>query len=147
MADRDWDAELRKIDKQLERAADEAVFPTKGAVAPAQKAANVEAQKSTTTFGVFARLSLAVALGIGMFFWPYGARCGVGLAAYLGAVAALLVSGVWSSVWTFRHRAARAHILSLLLVLWGLVLGATEVLPRVGYAIPTDAHPATWGCQ
>lgn len=147
MADRDWDAELRKIDKQLEKASDEAMFPTKGAVAPAQKAANVSAQQSTTTFGVFARLSLSVALGVGIIFWPYGARCGFGLAAYLGAVTAIVVSGVWSATWTFRHRAARGHVLSLLLVLWGLVLGAAEVLPRAGYAIPTDAHPATWGCE
>jgi hypothetical protein len=147
MADRDWDAELRKIDKQLEQASDEAMFPTKGAVAPAQKAANVSAQQATTTFGVFARLSLSVALGVGIIFWPYGARCGFGLAAYLGAVTAIVVSGVWSATWTFRHRAARGHILSLLLVLWGLVLGAAEVLPRAGYAIPTDAHPATWGCE
>ena len=147
MADRDWEAELKKIDKELERASDEAIFPTKGAVAPAQKAANVTAQSTTTTFGVFSRLSLAVALGVGIIFWPYSARCGAGLAAYLAAVIALLVSGVWSSIWTFRHRSAKAHTLSLLLVLWGLVLGATEVLPRVGYAIATEAHPATWGCQ
>lgn len=147
MAERDWEAELKKIDKELERASDEAIFPTKGPVAPAQKAANVAAQATTTTFGVFARLSLAVALGIGIIFWPYSARCGAGLAAYLAAVSALLVSGVWASIWTFRHRSAKAHTLSLLLVLWGLLLGATEVLPRVGYAIPTEAHPAAFGCQ
>ncbi len=146
MAERDWDAELKKIDKQLEKASDEAIFPTKGPVAPAQKAANVAAQSTTTTVGVFARLGLSVALGVGIIFWPYAARCGLGLAAYLAAVSALVVSGVWSSIWTFRHRAARAHMLSLLLVLWGLVLGAIEVLPRSGYAIPTESHPATWGC-
>jgi len=36
--------------------------------------------------------------------------------------------------------------LSLLLILWGLVLGSMEVLPRVGYAKPDLAHPATWAC-
>ena len=30
-----------------------------------------------------------------------------------------------------------AHLLSLLLVMWGVVLGAIEVLPRIGYAKPT----------
>lgn len=146
MSDRDWDAELKKIDKQMERVADEAVFPTKGAVTPQQKAAVAEKQAGTSSFGVFARLSLSVALGVGIIFWPYSARCGPGLALYLGAVLALIVSGVWSSVWTFRHRAGRAHTLSLLLVLWGLVLASIEVLPRAGYAIPTAEHPATWGC-
>lgn len=146
MSDRDWDAELKKIDKQMEKVSDEAMFPTRGAATPQQKAAVVEQHKATSTFGVFARLSLSVALGVGIIFWPYSARCGLGLAAYLGAVSALIVSGVWSSVWTFRHRAGRAHTLSLLLVLWGLVLAATDVLPRVGYAIPTADHPASWGC-
>ena len=38
-------------------------------------------------------------------------------------------------------------MLSLLLVLWGGVLAAQEVLPRIGYAIPTEAHPASWMCS
>jgi hypothetical protein len=146
VSDRDWEAELKKIDKQMEKVSDEAMFPTKGAASPQQKAAVVGAQQATTTFGVFARLALSVALGVGIVFWPYSARCGVGLAAYIGAVSALVVSGVWSSIWTFRHRAAKAHTLSLLLVLWGLLLASIEVLPRTGYAIPTVDHPATWGC-
>jgi hypothetical protein len=147
MSDRDWEAELKKIDRQMEKVSDKAIFPPPPPTAPAaQRAAVAEVQRTTSSFGVFARLSLAVALGVGIVFWPYSARCGFGLAAYLGAVTALIVSGGWSSVWTWRHRAARAHVLSLLLLTWGLVLAATEVLPRVGYAIPTVAHPATWGC-
>jgi len=33
------------------------------------------------------------------------------------------------------------------LILWGLFLGSLEVLPRIGYARPNLAHPATWVCQ
>ncbi|MBI2407135.1 MAG: hypothetical protein HYV19_02375 [Gemmatimonadetes bacterium] len=146
MTDRNWDAELKKIDRQLESVSDEALFPAKAASGAPAKAQAMEMQKTTSTWGVFLRLSLTVALGVGMVFWPYSARCGFGLTGYLGAVAALLVSGVWSSVWTFRHRAAKAHVLSLLLVLWGLVLASMEVLPRTGYAKPTVAHPAQWSC-
>lgn len=146
MSDRDWEAELKKIDKQMEKVSDEAMFPTKGAATPQQKATIQGVQATTSTFGVFARLSLAVALGVGIIFWPYSARCGLGLAAYLASVSALIVSGVWSSIWTFRHRAAKAHTLSLLIVLWGLVLASIDVLPRTGYAIPTADHPATWAC-
>ena len=145
MSDRDWDAELKKIDQQMARVSSEGSVPAKAPAAPGRAAA-IDPPRTTTGFGVFARLALAVALGIGIVFWPYAARCGVGLAAYLGAVSALIVGGVWSSIWTWRHRSSRAHILSLLLVLWGLVLGATDVLPRVGYAIPTAAHPAGWAC-
>lgn len=146
MTDRNWDDELKKIDKQMERVSDEAIFPTKQAGSSAAKAAATAVQGSTTTFGVFARLTLTVALGVGMVFWPYSARCGLGLAAYLAAVGALVVSGVWSSIWTFRHRSAKAHTLSLLLVLWGLLLGAIDVLPRTGYAVPSVGHPAGWAC-
>jgi len=146
MSDRDWDAELKKIDKQMARVSDESLAPAKQAPAAAAKTPAGGPPLATTSFGVFARLALAVALGVGILFWPYGARCGVGLAAFLGAVAALIVGGVWSSIWTWRHRAARAHTLSLLLVLWGLVLAAIDVLPRAGYAIPTAEHPATWAC-
>jgi len=98
------------------------------------------------TWPAFLRLGLASALGVGILFWPYGARCGAGLAAYLGAVVAVVVGGAWSAIWTWRHRTARAHVLSLLLVLWGLVLAAVDVLPRAGYAKPTADHPATWAC-
>lgn len=157
MTERDWDAELRKIDQEMAKAASRpapppAASPASAPSAPlslpsaAPSAAPLGGAPTTTTFGVYARLTLAVALGVAIIFWPYVARCGLGLAAYLGAVAAVVISGAWSAVWTFKHRAARAHILSLLLVLWGLVLAGLDVLPRVGYAIPTTEHPATWSC-
>lgn len=152
MAERDWTKELAKIDKQLESVSDEALFPTKTAPAKTPKDAadrseNLEKQRTTSTFGVFLRLVLSVALGVGILFWPYDARCGFGLAGYLAAVGVVAASGVWSAVWTWRHRSARGHMLSLLLVLWGLVLGAMEVLPRIGYGKPDAMHPATWVCK
>jgi len=161
MTERDWDAELRKIDQEMAKAANRpapapTAPPTQAPSAPmgapmslpsgAPMAAPLGTAPATTSFGVYARLTLAVALGVAIIFWPYVARCGVGLAAYLGAVAAVVISGVWSAIWTFRHRAARAHLLSLLLVLWGLVLAGLDVLPRIGYAKPTAEHPATWSC-
>lgn len=151
MPERDWTKELSKIDKQLESISDEALFPTKSGPPSSPKAAAVRAeaiekQRTTSTFGVFLRLALSVALGVGILFWPYEARCGIALAGYLAAVGAVVGSGVWSAVWTWRHRSARGHMLSLLLVVWGLVLGAMEVLPRVGYAKSDPLHPATWGC-
>jgi hypothetical protein len=144
---RDWDAELKKIDRRLESISDEALLPAKNAPTPAARAEIVEKQRATTTLGVMARLILAVALGVGIAFWPYSARCGLGLFGYLGAVGVLMAAGVWSSIWTWRHRAARAHVLSLLLILWGGVLGAIDILPRMGYAKPTPDHPAVWMCQ
>jgi hypothetical protein len=141
-----WEKELDKIDKQLESMADETLLPTSAAATPEAKA-QVRAQQSRTrTLGVLTRLTLAVALGLGMLFWPYDARCGFGLAAYLASVGVLIGSGVWSAIWSWRHRSPRAHILSLLIALWGLTLGAVEILPRSGYARPDPGRPMTWLC-
>lgn len=160
MPDRDWDKELAKIDKQLGSLKDEdllgpsqAQLPAKSGAAPAKtaKAANYAApperpERTTTGWAVYARLTLSVALGVAMVIWPYPSNCGSGLAAYLGAVVVVITSGVWSSIWTWRHRASHAHILSLLLILWGLVLGSIEVLPRIGYAKSDARRPGTWSC-
>jgi hypothetical protein len=134
MSDKDWDKELAKIDKAMENVSDEQIFPSSGAATPAAKGEVAAAQRATSTFGVFFRLVLSVLLGVAILFWPYEAKCGIGLAGYLFAVAAVTGAGVWSSIWTWRHRAGRAHTLSLLLILWGLVLTAIEILPRIGYA-------------
>jgi hypothetical protein len=142
-----WDKQLAKIDKQLESISDEALLPAKPNAGPAAKVEAQAVQRSTTTLGVMTRLLLATALGVGMLFWPYEARCGGGLFGYLGAVAALMAAGTWSAVWSWRHRSGKAHLLSLLLILWGGTLAAIEVLPRLGYAIPSEEHPASWMCS
>jgi hypothetical protein len=150
VTDRDWSKELAKIDKHLASVADDALLPARAGaagVAPASGGgAPATNRPATHAFGVFARLTLSVALGVGILLWPYQARCGFGLAAYLAAVTVVAVSGGWSAVWTWRHRAPKAHGLSLLLVAWGLALGAAEILPRIGYAKPDARHPATWVC-
>lgn len=153
MPDRDWDKELAKVDKQLASLSDDKLLaPSPGTgkrdVAPPAKGAarDVAGERGKTPWGVYARLTISVLLGVGMTMWPYPSRCGPGLAAYLAAVVVVITSGVWSAVWTWRHRASHAHMLSLLLILWGLVLGSMEVLPRVGYAKPDLSHPAAWSC-
>jgi hypothetical protein len=144
----DWDAQLKKIDKQLESMSDSALIPAAPkSAAPAARADVAAERASTRTWGAFLRLALATALGVGILFWPYANRCGVGLAGYMVAVVAVAAGGLWSSVWTWRHRTARAHVLSLLLVAWGIVLAAIEVMPRVGYARTDAARPLGWTCS
>ena len=155
--DRDWEKELAKIDKQLGSLSDEALLGPTAVTPPAKGGKPVKASapaasvpsggKPPRAWAMYARLTLAVALGAAMTVWPYEARCGLGLAAYLGAVLVVVTSGIWSSVWTWRHRASRAHTLSLLIILWGLILGSMEVLPRIGYAKPDLRHPADWACK
>jgi len=160
----DWDKELAKIDKQLASMSDEElVAPVAGrpsvpaavakgggrasAPVPAAAVSSSAPISRAAKFGLYGRIGLSVALGVGMLFWPYDAKCGAGLGLYLGAVLAVIVSGIWSAVWSWRHRAARLHVLSYLLLAWGLILGGLEVLPRTGYAKPTILHPANWACK
>src|SRR4051812_7619186 len=143
----DWDKELKKIDQQLESLSDSALVPAAPKAPPPAARAEVGLERAQTrTWGAFLRLALATALGVAIVFWPYPKTCGINLAGYLVAAAAVTLGGLWSSVWTWRHRTARAHVLSLLLVLWGLLLTGIEVLPHAGYAKPDPARPAGWSC-
>ena len=142
MSDKEWERLMAKVDKQIESVSDAQMFPEKKGAAPAQQAATVAGRESTKTWPAILRLVLSVALGIGVAFWPYENRCGAGLGGYLFVVAAVVASGVWSAVWTWRHRTARAHALSLLVIIWGLVLASAEVLPRSGYA----KQKLPWSC-
>lgn len=144
---RNWEDELKKIDRQLESISDEALLPAKSAPTPAARAVAEEQQKATSTLGVMSRLVLAAALGVGILFWPYGTRCGLPLFGYLASAGLISVAGAWSAVWTWRHRSARGHVLALLLTLWGALLAANEILPRIGYARPSLEHPAVWLCE
>ena len=142
-----WDKELAKIDKQIQSMPDEVLLAKSTAAPTAKVDATAIQGKTTTSWGVALRLLLAVALGVGMYFWPYPTRCGAGLFGYLAAAGVLVSAGVWSAVSAWRHRSPKAHVLSLLVALWGGTLAAAEVLPKLGYAIPTEAHPAAWFCE
>lgn len=166
---KDWDKELARIDKQLASISDEKLLeartapeaarpvPSERGAPPAPRqqvsaaaAAGVAPAGAGSTraaaFGVGLRLLLAAALAVGIVFWPYRAACGLDLLGYLGAVGAVVLAGVWTATWTWRHRSPRAHVASLLLVGWGLALAAAEILPRTGYAHPDPAR-SVWVCE
>jgi len=134
VSDKDWDKELAKVDKALEGVSDAQLFPDKKNASPAEKAQVAADRSGTRSWAAFLRLTLSTALGVGILFWPYANRCGWGLTGYLAAVIVVALGGVWSAVWTWRHRTAKAHILSILILGWGILLGAGEILPRIGYA-------------
>jgi hypothetical protein len=160
----EWEKELARIDKQIAATSDEelaaraaatAAAPpgtmppsaAHGGASPIQPTQAAAPAAPPSSIGATLRLGLSVALAAGMMFWPYEARCGMGLAAYMGAVTVVAGSGIWSAIWSWRHRAGRSQVLSLLVLAWGLVLGGLEILPRTGYALPSEAHPNTWSCR
>lgn len=91
---------------------------------------------------LWGRVLLAAALGAVMTQWPYPHPCGLPLLGYLGAVAAVMLAGAWIAFASWRLHRGVAHILSLILFYWGIVLAAEQLLPRIGYA----AEPAVWRC-
>jgi hypothetical protein len=143
--ERDWDAELAKIDKTIASTSPEklSLQPTIEQRALPAGASRVAVPQKHKPMAAWARLLLGLALGVGMLFWPYPARCGLWLGLYLVGVTVLTAGGVWSAIWTWRHRTPRAHVLALLLILEGLVLASVQVLPRTGYM----KQSATWSCS
>ena len=168
MSDRNWDAEMAKIDKQLASVSDEAllaegkvVAPSKtgsrtvaapALAAPARSAAPASASASAPrapaagAWRGWAKVAIAVGAAAGLMFWPWPAPCGGPLIGFTAATVAVALLGLWSAIGTWRHRLGLAHVASLLVVVWGLVLGARELLPRAGYAVPTPARSAGWSC-
>jgi hypothetical protein len=148
--DRDWDKELAEVDRllnqlpthQADQAAAAAAAAAKRPAAAPAGAAALQPASGRQWLGTWARVALGLLIGIGMTQWPYTHGCGVKLFVYLGGVVTVVVAGVWSGLSSWKRRLGVAHVLSQGLVIWGLILAAREILPRVGYA--KDA--ATWFC-
>jgi len=143
---RDWDKEMAQIDKLIATGAGggQSSPAPAGASAPATggRAVAAPGPRPRAAFFTWLRLLLGLILGAAITQWPYERGCGVLLFGYLVAVAGVIVAGVWSTLSSWRTRSGLAHTLSLALCCWGAVLGAREVLPRVGYARAT----ARWMC-
>ena len=168
MSDRNWEAELAKIDKQLASVSDEALLAESkaaaapraagrlqaaGAAAPPRSSGSAPASASALPLAQgrgawrgWVSVTIAIGAAAGLPFWPWPATCGAPLLGYTAATGAVAVLGVWSAVGSWRHRLGLAHVTSLLVVVWGLSLGAREVLPRIGYAKPTAERGANWSC-
>lgn len=148
---RDWDRELAEIDKVIARSPD--VPPTghpappgsRPAIAPGPPPSAPATAPRPSRGGraaAWVLTLLAVALAVGLQFWPYVRNCGFGLLGYTGVVGLLILLSLWTSLSTWRHRIGFAHFLSLVSLLWGFALAAMILLPRIGYA----RVAATWDC-
>jgi hypothetical protein len=141
---RDWDKEMAEVDRLLKKlpAADPTLGrggaePTarRSAVTPARGTLAFDARASGREWlGTWARviLGLLVAIGVAPGIWPYTHGCGLRLIFYLAGVATVMAAGLWSSISSWKRRLAVAHIVSQVLIIWGVLLLTREVLPRVG---------------
>jgi hypothetical protein len=163
MSDRNWDAEMKKIDQQLASLTDDQLrprapsAPVSAAGAPPRSlpagatSPSVASPAPPASAGGawWAYLRAALALGgvAGLVLWPYARSCGRFGIAYLAGAGVVGLLGVWTTVGAWRRRAALAHLLGLAAIATAGTLAALEVLPKVGYAIPSAAHGATWQCD
>lgn len=92
--------------------------------------------------GVWGRVLLGLSLGVMMASWPYARSCGLPLFGYLGALFIVILTGLWAASSSWKYRVGLAHIVALCVVLYGITLGAAELLPRTGYAV----DHASWQC-
>ena len=146
MGEIDWNTELKKIERQFEGLPPERSPAELRAQREAERQEQLREQERGLAVAATARLIIVLSLAAAIVAWPYARACGAGLFAYLGAIVAIVIGGLWAAVWTWRARTALTHALAMLVVLWGLVLGSAQVLPRVGYAkVLTGAEP-TWRC-
>jgi hypothetical protein len=96
-----------------------------------------------TVLGMWFRVLLALSLAVTMGWWPYSRECGLPLFGYLGAVLIVLVSGTWAAAASWGNRSALAHVISLTLIFYAIMLTGSELLPRTGYAV----RQASWTCD
>lgn len=144
--ERDWDKEMAEVDRLLNKLpyADPSLRGGGGAD-PTLKRPGVTASGARPShpglpapgggrLGTWTRVVLGALIGIGIApgVWPYTHGCGLRLIFYMSGVSAVIVAGLWSSVSSWRHRLGLAHVISQLLIIWGSLLFAREVLARVG---------------
>jgi len=149
---RDWDKELAEIDKIMARqpavpAGKPAVSGGGGAPAPAPResggpAVSAPRPAGRAALGQWVRVLAGVAVAAAVAQWPYAHSCGMALYGYLAAGGGVALVGVWGAVTSWNRRMGVAHLVSLLVSLWGLGLVGKAVLDRSTY----PSHPSTWSC-
>jgi hypothetical protein len=93
--------------------------------------------------GMWLRVLLGLSVAVMMGWWPYPRACGLPLAGYLGAVTTVIMGGGWAAISSWKVRSGLAHTIALIVMFFGIVLAASELLPRTGYAV----RHATWTCE
>ncbi len=145
---RDCDKEMAAIDKSIAKQpaapAGKPVPAGTGSSAPAARAALPPPVRSRrTVLTAWIRVILGVAVAVGVTQWPYDHGCGMLLYAYLAAVGGVILAGLWGAATAWSRRMGLAHVVSLLVTIWGAGLAAKAVLDRSSYV----RHPAVWVCK
>ena len=146
MIDNDWSTKLKNIEREFDGLPPEPSPAFKKMQSEEERRAQERAQQRAAAIGAGARLILVFALFGALAIWPYANNCGAGWFGYVGAEAVIVAGGLWVAFTTWRYRLPKMHALSLVIILVGLVLIASEVLPRTGYASVDPKNPPQLWC-
>jgi hypothetical protein len=144
--DNDWSTKLKNIEREFDGLPPEPSPAFRKMQSEEERRAQERAQQRAAMFGAGARLILVFALFGALAIWPYAKDCGAGWFGYVGAEAVIVAGGLWVAFTTWRYRLPKMHVLSLAIILFGLVLIASEVLPRTGYASVDPRNPPQLWC-
>ena len=146
MSDIDWNHELRKIEREYDGLPPERSRTQLRLQKIQEIAAKDRFLERLSLIGFWARIVLIAALGVSLFWWPYGRHCGMPLAGYLISNAVVIVGALSLAVRGWRDRLPWAFVCSTLCVGLGWTIIALNVLPRFGYA-PAGGTSAAWRCE
>jgi hypothetical protein len=144
--DNDWSTKLKNIEREFDGLPPEPSLAFKKMQSEEERRAQERAQQRAAAIGAGARLMLVFALFGALAIWPYAKDCGAGWFGYVGAEAVIVAGGLWVAFTTWRYRLPKMHALSLVIILVGLVLIASEILPRTGYASDDPRNPPHQWC-
>jgi hypothetical protein len=143
---RDWDKEMAEIDKisAVQPAAPTGRPAASGTGAPPtrQETLPPALRGGRTALTAWVRVALGVAVAVGVTQWPYLHACGLAAYGYAAAAGGVVLAGLWGAVTSWKRRMGLAHVVSLLVALWGSVLLGKAVLDRTAYV----DTPLTWSC-
>ena len=140
---RNWDKELADIDRAIQQQPPAA--PRAGAPPPVPPAGSPSAPARARRGSVaitWMWVLLALALAAALPLWPYQRTCGLQTVFFLGAAGITAIVGGLAAASSWANRRGFGHLLSLLVIAWALIVAASEVLPRVGYA----REVRSWTC-
>src|SRR5256885_15937052 len=103
--DRDWDREMREVDKLLAKLPDDPALGRGGPTVPATpRVAAAQTPplhpgpaRGRAWVSTWMRVGLGLVLGIGMLAWPYAHACGLKLVFYLIGATTVTVAGGWGA--------------------------------------------------
>jgi hypothetical protein len=145
VSDIDWNVELRKIVREYDGLPPENSRTQLRLQKIQEIAAKDRFYERLTVIGIWTRLILIAALGLSLFWWPYGSHCGMPLTGYLLSNVVVIVGAVILAVHGWRDRMLGIFLGSTgcVVVAWTVI--ALNVLPRLGYS-PAGGTSLGWRC-